>query len=220
MAAAAQQIKDIPVVFTVAFGPEQMGIKDIPKNLTGAYDPLDMAMFIKMIKRSIPNVKAVGIPFNSSEPNAVFAANKIKDECMKNNIEAVMMSLTSSNDVMQVCEALAQKNIDAFASSADNTISLSLESVVKIATKYKKPFFGTEPNLTAKGMAAGIGLNYKEWGRESGKMAVQILKGKKVSELPIKPLTAYVMKLNIKAAAEQGLTFPEDLIKEAVEVIK
>jgi putative tryptophan/tyrosine transport system substrate-binding protein len=220
MVAAAQQIKNIPVVFTIAFGPEQMGIKEIPSNLTGLYDPLDMAAFLKMIRRSMPNVKCIGIPYGSSEPNATFAAGKIVEECKKENLDYVQMAFTSSNDVMQVCEALAQKNIDAFASSADNTIFQALESVLKVANKYKKPVFLTEPNLTEKGVTAGLGVDYKDWGRESGKMIAQIIRGKKVSEIPIQALKNYKLKLNLKAAKTQGFEFPPDLIQEANVVIK
>nr|HPI20352.1 ABC transporter substrate binding protein [Candidatus Kapabacteria bacterium] len=36
--AAAQLVKDIPIVYSIAFNPEQMGSKDYGKNIYGSYD--------------------------------------------------------------------------------------------------------------------------------------------------------------------------------------
>jgi putative tryptophan/tyrosine transport system substrate-binding protein len=73
MATAAQTVHSTPVVFTVAFGPEQVGMKTIPENLYGVYDPLKSVEFVDLLLECIPNLKKVGIPYNNAEPNAEYS---------------------------------------------------------------------------------------------------------------------------------------------------
>jgi len=74
MLAAAQQVSDIPVVFTVAFSPEQVGMKTTPGNLNGIYDPLNAERFVSMMQECIPMLKRIGLPYNNAEANAEYAA--------------------------------------------------------------------------------------------------------------------------------------------------
>ena len=219
MVAAAQIVKDIPVVFTVAFSPQQLDMKDTPKNLTGVYDPMAMGDLIQLIKKCIPGIKKIGIPYNPSEQNAVLAAKQVREECRQSGIELVEMNVFSSNEVLQNVEVLAQKKIDAMVVSADNTLSTGMAAVVKIAARKKIPLFVTEPGEVERGACAGIGADFYEWGRQSGKIAAQIIRGRRPEEIPVQPIIAKVLYINVTAAQAQGITFPDDVIKKAAKVV-
>ncbi|MBN1154305.1 ABC transporter substrate-binding protein [candidate division KSB1 bacterium] len=220
MAAAAQTIKNIPVVFTVAFGPEQIGIQDVPSNLTGVYDPFEMNDFVRMMRLSVPALKNIGILYNPTEPNARFGADQLKKECADQNITVIEMSVYSSNDVLLAARSLAQKQIDAFAIAADNTVHLAIASFVRVAEDHQIPLFVTDPSQVERGACAGFGVDYGDWGRESGKIAAEIIRGKDPAEIPIRPMQKKTMSLNLKAAASQGITFPAELIAKADKVIE
>jgi len=99
MVAAAQMVKGIPVVFTVAFSPEQVGIKEVPLNLYGAYDPYEMDDFVQLIRSSLPQVKKIGILCNSAEPNARFGANMLKQACHRHLPKSKWMRLLSQQTI-------------------------------------------------------------------------------------------------------------------------
>ena len=219
MVAAAGNVKDIPIVFTVAFSPEQLKMKR-PSNLTGIYDPFLMVDFVKLIKRAMPGLKTAGLPYSPSEPNASLAAEHLKQELKKEGIELIELPVYSSSDVFQAAGALANKKVGALIVAADNTVYTAFGSVVKIAGERKIPLFVTEPSQVKRGASAGVGVDFYQWGRESGKVAAQIIKGKKPEEIPIKPVSKEVKILNLKAAKAQGISFPPDLIKEVDEVIR
>ena len=219
MVAAAQLVKEIPVVFTVAFSPEQVGIKGILSNLTGAYDPFEMSDFVQLMRASVPSLKKVGILCNSSEPNARFGADRLKQACERENIELVEVSVFSSNDVLQAAQALIQKQVDAFAIAADNTVYLAMDALVKVAETHRTPLFVTEPSQAARGACAGMGIDFKVWGRESGLIAAAILRGKKPAEVPIKALQHKILYLNLRAAAAQNVNFPAEVVAKADSVI-
>ena len=219
MVAAAQIVKDIPVVFTVAFSPEQLQMKDPPKNLTGVYDPATMADMVGLIKTCMPGIQRLGIPYNPSEQNAVLAAETIRAECRKSGIELVEMNVFSTSDVQQNVGALTQKNIQALVVSADNTLATGMASVVKICNDKKIPLFVTEPGEVERGACAGLGADFYEWGRQSGRMAAGIIRGKKPLDLPVQKLSATKLYLNLAAAKAQGVTFPQELLKKATKII-
>lgn len=218
MVAATQLVKDIPVVFTVAFSPAQMGIKKTPKNITGISDPMDMTEFIALVKNIIPDVKTVGTIYNNAEANSVYATNKMTAECKKNNLDLQLITVNGTNDIPQAAEVMAMKKVQAFLISADNTVNAGLQSLIKVAEKYKIPIFSTSVDLVRQGICAGIGSNYKQWGISGGHMGAAILKGAKPEDFPVKDVESYTTNINLKAAEKQGVKFSEEIIKSADKV--
>ena len=220
MAAAAQMVDEIPVVFTVSFGPDQIGIKNEPPNLTGVYDPFEMDGFVRLVRSSVPSLNKIGLLYNPTEPNARFGADQLTKECARQNVTVVEMSVFSSNDVLQTARSLAQKDVDAFAIAADNTVHLAIDAFVKVAEDQKIPLFVTDPSQVERGACAGLGIDYGDWGRESGKIAAAIIRGQDPSELPVRAMQPRRLSLNLKAAAAQGISFPPELIAKADKVIE
>jgi putative ABC transport system substrate-binding protein len=131
-----------------------------------------------------------------------------------------MMTVASSNDVLQTGNALVLKKVDAFAVTADNTIALALDALVKISHEHKIPIFITEPSEVRRGLLAGVGISYADWGRESGALAAAIIKGHILPPPVIHPATHKNIILNQKTAQLFGLTLPPELVQQATEVIR
>ena len=220
MVAAVQAFHDIPVVFTVAFSPEQIGLTLTSSNVAGVYDPLDMEYFIEMIKMILPGCSRIGLPYNSAEANSAYAAKRLQDVCQKNNLTLEMVTVASSNDVLQAGQVLIMKKVDAFAVTADNTIALALDGLVKVSNEHKIPIFITEPGEVRKGLLAGVGVSYADWGRESGALAATIVKGHPFPKPSIKPAVQKNIILNQKTAQLFGLVLPPELLRQATEIIR
>jgi len=220
MSAAAQTIKDIPVVFTVAFSPQQIGLKNPPPTLTGIYDNLKVKEIVDLMVECVPNLKRVGFPFNTSEPNAEYSARLLDQELKSRGIEVVHAPVNSTNDILQAAQSLAAKHIDAFLAAADNTVYLGLNLIAKVASEQKIPVFVTDPLQVEKGAAVGFGLNYGLWGYLSGLKAVEILRGKKPSETPMATVGQYEIVINKKACDAQGLVIPPSLMERAARIIQ
>ncbi len=217
MVAAAQMVSRIPVVFTVAFGPEQVGMKTIPSNLYGYYDPLDAAGYVSMMQECLPGLKRVGLPYNNAEPNAEYSAKVFSEEFEKRGIEVVKATVNSANDLTMVGQHLAGQNIDALIVAADNTIYMGLSALTRIADEAKIPLFVTDPHQARKGAAIGMGVNYQRWGYLSGLKAARILKGEAVPE-KIEPIRDTELLINAKACEAQGLVVPPSVRKRAVTI--
>ncbi len=214
MVAAAQVASQIPVVFTISFGPEQMKLKSIPTNLYGVYDPLDVSRIAERFCACIPSLDIVGIPYNNSEPNAEYSAKVFAREFEKRGIAVERASVTSTNDLPMVVQSLIDRSVDALVITADNLIYRGLNVVGKMAGENKVPLLVTEPMQVEKGAAVGMGINYEYWGYLSGLKAVEILRGRQITQ-KIEPITDLDWIVNTKACEEQGLVLPPELIREA-----
>ena len=65
---------------------------------------------------------------------------------------------------------------------------------------------------------AAEGLDYIALGKQTGKMAAQILKGeKKASEMNFETITEPAFYVNTAVAENLGITVPQDLADNAVE---
>ncbi len=219
MVAAAQSITTVPVVFTVAFSPEQVGMKTTPPNLYGVYDPLDAAKFVTMMLECLPRLKRVGFPYNNAEPNAEYSAKIFSGELEKRGIEVVRATVNSPNDLTLVGQHLASQNVDALIAATDNTVYMGLNALGRIAAESKIPLFVTDPGRAKKGAAIGMGVDYQRWGYLSGLKAAEILKGNALRD-KIEPITDTELLINTKACAAQGLVVPQSVRERATTIIQ
>jgi putative ABC transport system substrate-binding protein len=64
------------------------------------------------------------------------------------------------------------------------------------------------------------GGDFSQSHRQAGRQAGRILKGEKASELPVQRVTKVELFINLKAAADLGITVPLSLLTSADQVIE
>lgn len=97
----------------------------------------------------------------------------------------------------------------------DNTVVSALESVITVANAKNIPTFVGEGDSVKRGTFASYGFDYHDLGYTTGKMAVDILKGKKPSEIPVGFPEKLELYINKKAAQEEGINLTEEMLKDA-----
>jgi len=216
MIAAAQMVKEIPVVFTVSFSPQDMKVTTIPDNLYGIYDAYDVEPFVDLMLSLMPNLKKIGLPYNNAEPNAGFSSKCMIEELSKRGIDVVTVSVNSSNDILTAGNYLVDKNVEAIVVVADNIVNLGQALLAKIGAENNIPLFVTEPMQAAKGASIGYGVDYTDWGYEAGLKVIEILRNRPIAETEkIVPMKKKMLLINQKAAKSQGLSIPDSLLKKA-----
>jgi putative ABC transport system substrate-binding protein len=220
MIAAMNAIRNVPVVFTVAFSPGQLGIEPVPDNLYGVFDNLNPVGFADLVTECIPSLKVIGIPYNNAEANAEYAKGVMKREFESRGITVLTVPVTSTNDLMQAVQSLAGRHVQAFVSAADNTVNMGLPVLAGIASKSKIPLFVSDPPQAEKGAAIGYGCSYYSWGYRSGQKAAALLKGTVATINRMEPNRDRDLVVNLNACANQGLTVPRSVLDKATKIIK
>lgn len=223
--AAAQKIKDRPILFTGITDPVAAGlVKDLKntdgKNLTGMSDFSPMDKHVALIKEIIPTAKTIGVIYNAGEPNSVALIAKLKKEAANINLNIEEATIANSSGVYQAAKSLVGRS-DVIYIPTDNTAISALESAIKVCKQNRLPLIVGDVDSVERGAIAAVAVDYYKMGLQTGNMAYQILvKGTKPADMPIEFLNDLNLHVNKKAAASMGVTIPESTIKRAAKVIE
>lgn len=221
--AAANVTKDIPILITAVTDPVSAGLAeslDKPGgNVTGTTDINPVDEQIKLVKELVPDAERLGILYNSGEINSKVQVEMAKEIVGELGLTLVEAAVSNSNEVSQATQSLMGR-VDAIYVPTDNTIVSSIGAVIKIANENKIPVIGSERGQVYAGAIATKGIDYRELGKQTGAIAVEVLKGKKPQDIPIEKAKNVTLIVNKKAAETIGLTISEDMLAEAEEVIE
>jgi len=221
--AAVGETKDIPVLFSACTDPIGTGlVTNMEKpggNVTGTSDAVSAEKIMELANRITPGIRTIGALYNSSEPNSISVITNLKEYAEKNGLTVVEATVTNSSEVQQAAQSLVGK-VDAIFSPIDNTIASAMPVVTQVANQGKVPVYVGADSMVKDGGLATYGINYVVLGKETGKMAAEILNGKNPGEIPVKTMTDMDIYVNLDTAEAIGITIPEDVLKEAAQVFQ
>ena len=222
--AAAKVIKNIPIVYSSVTDPVDAGlVKTLDAdggNVTGVSDAWPVERQIKLYTEILPAAKKWGTIYNAGDANSVISINMAREAAKKLGLELIEVTISNSSEVYTAAQSLVGR-VDAVYITSDNTVVSAFESVVKVMNENKIPLFAGDTDSVAKGAIAALGFDYFQVGYSAGKKAALILSGKKkAGEIPSGYAEKLNLHVNLKAAAAQGVTMPEEILKTADKVFK
>ena len=213
--------KDIPVVYTAVTDPVAAELADKDGNpvgnVTGTSDTLPVEEQLKMIREMMPDAKIIGILYTTSEANSVSAIATYESLVDKYGFTLETKGISQTSEIALATDDLLTK-VDCITNLTDNTVVASLPTILEKANEKGIPVFGSEIEQVKIGCLAAEGIDYIQLGKQTGKIAAQILKGeKKASEIPYEIISEPGFYVNTKVAENLGIEVPSDLADSAVE---
>ena len=187
-------------------------------NVTGVSDLLPLEPQIDLMKKVVPNLKSVGYVYSPGEVNSTIVLKQLTELLEPQGIKVVAKSAEKTVDIPNATKSLKGK-ADLIYTSLDNNVVSAYESMYQAAKEVQIPLVASDTDSVPRGAVAALGVNYKEVGRETGKIAADILNGKKAGE--IKPRTMEKLDLHVSPnnAKAQGIELSEDLVQSAQKVV-
>ena len=214
--AVANKTETTPILVTAVTDPKTAGLVESNEkpgtNVTGTSDLTPCAAQIQLLKKLLPNTKKVAMLYCSSEENSRFQINLAKAECDRQGLTYVDATVSNTNEVQQVVQSLVGK-VDAIYTPTDNMIASTMATVSLVTTPAKIPVITGEDGMVQGGGLATYGINYYELGKQTAKMAVEVINGKKPRDMPIQYLDKCDFTYNKETAAALGITIPADRLK-------
>lgn len=187
-------------------------------NVTGTHDRAPLDKQIALIRKIQPQIKTLGIIYNSSEINSAVQAEKLKEACQPLGIHVMELTVTSVNDIQQTAEQFLGK-ADAVFVPTDNTVASSIPTLMAVTNKGKIPVYGAEAGHVASGAFASESISFYEIGHRAGEMAADILEGKKkIQDLPAEGPQTTKLYINRQEMELLGISVPEDILKQATMI--
>ncbi|MEC9490741.1 MAG: ABC transporter substrate-binding protein [Halanaerobiales bacterium] len=216
--AAANVIKDTPVLFTAVTDPVKAGIvksMEVPGgNMTGTTDMNPVEKQIELIKEFIPEITDLGVLYNPGEINSVVQIDLVKKVTAEMGINLHEATVSNSSEVSLAASSLVG-DVDAVYVPTDNIIVSALPSVLNITNQNNIPVFASENGQVRQGSIATLGIDYKLLGIQTGKMAARVLKGANPAEMGVESSDQLKLYLNKKAAENLNLEIPAAVLDRA-----
>ena len=214
----ASASSDIPVVMGAISDPVGAKlVKNLEKpegNVTGVSNHVPHAQTVELIQTVTPNAKTIGVLYASSEDNSVSQVKEFTQYAEEAGLTVVEYAVPSTNEITTTMSVMTSK-VDVIFVPQDNTIASAFPTVVTAANAAKVPVYSSVDTMVKQGSIASVSQSQYDLGIETAKIAVKILAGKKVSEVPVNVVDTGTPTVNLKAAKELGITIPDSLLKEA-----
>ncbi|GAA1712536.1 ABC transporter substrate-binding protein [Dietzia cercidiphylli] len=216
--AMAQNIINIPLLFTAVTDPVSAELVDSMEepgaNVTGTSDAAPIDEQLELLKEIVPDAERVGIVYASGEVNSQVQVDQAEEAAGPLDLEIVTQTVTSVNEIQQAVEALG--DVDAIYVPTDNMVVSGIAALVQVAESKQIPVIAAEEGTVLGGAVATLGIDYTELGRQTGEMALRMLRdGEDPATMPVETAAEFTYVVNEDAAERQGVTIPEDILAEA-----
>ena len=208
--------KAIPLVFLLISDPVAAGLvpswKQGSARFVGSASAMDYEIVLNFAKRMFPGARSFGVLYAPGEANDVVAIKAIEAASERVGLTLKSVSVDSSIDVQQRSQLLS--NVDFVYAIGSNTVQSAMPAVASVTDRYRIPILSAETEFIKKGVVTvAFAASYPLQGAHAARLAAEILRGKKTTELaPIKPGPAdYAPLISRKKLKQLGKEVPPEL---------
>lgn len=212
--AAAAATDSIPIVFAAVSDPIEAGLvtafDKTDKNITGVSDAIAVEEIFGLAGKLTPNAKTFGFVYNASETNSNSCIKRAKAYCDANGLKYKEVTVAGTADIQQAVASIAG-SVDAFFTPDDNTVASAMTTYAQVAIDAKKPIYVGADSMVLDGGFATVGIDYTLLGKQVADIAVKILNGTAIKDLPVETIKQYSKIINSSTAEALGITVPDEM---------
>ena len=204
--AAANATTTIPVLGTSVTDYNDTFKGDIPVNVSGTSDAVPFDEQASMMIDTLGLVKGdlVGVLYCTNESNSLIQYEAVKALFEAEGIVVKAYTFSETTELQALVTAAAGE-VKALYVPSDNTVAANDTIVGTICTENNVPVFTSYGGAVCY---ASLAIDYYALGEETGKMAAEILLGKKTpADIEVQTLVPSVV-YNSELCAKLGITVP------------
>lgn len=223
-----QATQTIPVVFVQVQGPVEGGIvTNLARpeaNLTGFtnFDHSIVGKWLSLLKGAAPHVSRVMLminPDNRPRWNGYLAAMERYGQALGLK-PPYGAGIYNAADVEREIVRFAEQPNGGMVVPPDATTGVQGKLIIELAARHRLPSVFSSAALARDGGLIGYGDDVIGQYRSAASYVDRLLRGAKISDLPVQATVRYVTTINLKTAATLGLTIPATMLAGADEVIE
>ncbi|MBN1876490.1 MAG: ABC transporter substrate-binding protein [Anaerolineae bacterium] len=213
---------EIPVVFGTLADPVGAGFVESLKqpggNMTGLVIGAQDDRRLGWLLDIDPAIEQVYVPYNPDDPAPVAGLTTLKEAAPKLGVELITPEIRTPDEVIAAIENIPAE-ADAIYLLADSLVSARASDFLEAALELQLPISDPSMDNIEKGLLTSYGPVQVNSGKQVARLADQILKGIKPSDLPVETAESY-LGINLKTAEAIGLQIPEDILRQADIVVR
>lgn len=198
-----------PHVYGVVADPPSAGLDIDPDDLadhpewsTGLGTRLPIEDLFAMVRTAAPGLRTLGVAWNPSEKNAEIFLAEGKRAAEALGFTLIDANAASSADVRTAVDSLVARGAEAIWVLPDATTVSAISAIGQGAQLGGVPIVSSVPGLEEHGVALALGGDYRELGRETGRLAARVLAGEDTADIPVGWSKPTLLSLNLAAFPE------------------
>ena len=210
---------DKPLLFTAVTDPVDAGLvasKDNPSGyVCGTTDANPVEEQIALVKEFNASASKVGIMYTQTEVNSKVQSDQAEVAIAAAGMTSVVRTCANSSDIKATALYLVDLGVDAIYIPTDNNIAANMNAVKEATVNKNVLVVCGEENMLKSGGHVTLSIDYYGLGYDTGKMAVEILKGeKKPTDFKVVPVpsSSCTYAYSPSNLSESGLTMPEAML--------
>jgi putative tryptophan/tyrosine transport system substrate-binding protein len=225
--AAKEATKTIPIVMISSVDPVAAGyvatFAHPGGNITGlAWLNRDIsAKRIELLKELFPKLSRIAILWDADAPGPTVAFKEYNAAAGAFKLE--LRSLEVHGPIPDLAGALQtakNANADAVIVVGNPMMFQNLKSLFPLIAKHRLPSMTEEDRYVEAGGLISYGASLSDLYRRAAEYTVEILKGAKPADLPVKLASKFDIVVNLKTAHQIGIVVPHHVLVQADKVIK
>ena len=224
--AAKAATSTIPIVFTIAVDPVQLGlVTSLSRpggNITGV-NFLSAALESKrlgLLRALLPGVQLIAVLLNPNRPDHADQTRQVREAETTTNQQTHIVLASNESDIDAAFATAVQLHAGAMLVATDQFFNSKRDKIVALAARHAIPTMYEQREAAQAGGLMSYGTNYRDGYRQVGVYAGRILKGEKPGDLPVVQSSKFEFVINLKTAGTLGIEVPPNLSAEADEIIE
>ena len=224
--AAKNATRTIPVVFVNVADPVGQGmVQSLARpggNVTGLSSlHSETAMkTLQLLKEIVPSATRVAILTNPENSSLPFVIKEMEVAARRLSLATSLVHAGSPGDFENAVAEAIRLRASGIAVLTDAMFNTNAASLAALVTQRRMPTIGGVDLYAESGGLLSYGANRIENYRRAAVLVDKILKGTKISDLPVEQPTKFSLIVNLKTARELGLTIPQTILVWADKVIQ
>jgi ABC-type uncharacterized transport system substrate-binding protein len=225
--ALQQQTRSIPIVFLSVTDPVgQRLVASLAHpggNITG-FAVFEISLgtkWMETLKQIAPGLRRVTTIYNpKTAPYFSLYLRAIEQAAPSFAVEAIGLEVHDDAEIERAIGGLAREPGGGLIVMPDTFNMVHRRTTIELAARHRLPAIYYFPFFAREGGLISYGPDEIDMFRRTAGYVDRILKGAKISDLPVQQPTAFRLVINLKTARALGLAVPPSLLARADEVIE
>jgi putative ABC transport system substrate-binding protein len=224
--AARAATTTIPIVFTVANDPVKLGlVASLARpsgNLTGInfFNAELAAKRLELLRELVPTAARIAVLVNPINPSTESTVKDMQAAGRALGLQILFFNVRTSGEINRAFTTFMRERPDALFVGGDGLFTSRRVQLATLTARHAIPATFSSREIPAAGGLMSYGTNIADAFRQVGAYTGRILKGAKVTDLPVVQASKIELVINAETARMLGLTVPPSLLSRADEVIE
>jgi putative ABC transport system substrate-binding protein len=217
----------IPLVFVNVADPVALGLVDSLHhpggNATGVATIVPEGFngkSLQLLRELAPRASRIAVLMNPLNPMHRRALAEFPEFERLLGVRLAIVEAAKPDQLETAFDAASKQGAEAIAVFGDPITLAHSAEIVALAANYRLPAVYFFRKSAMKGGLISLGPDPADSWRRAGAYVDKILKGERPADLPVWQPTGYQLVVNLKTAAELGITVPRTILAQADEVIE